>query len=1109
MSTKRLILLPAFFLMFALQLLAATAASASQTWDINTLSSSTVAPGATFRYLVEVRNIGDAPFEGENTTLIELPAGMTALEASIATYPAYDFIGMPCAVEGPNLVKCTDTESLSPRQGFHLIRLTVEVDAGVSPDTILTPHFTASGGGAPLTAQTDDPVLVSASPPGFGIDAADTQQLETDGSASTQAGGHPASTSVTIDFNTVTDPAPLKGIAFPVEPIKTVVTELAPGFTGSPATVGTCTAAQLANTTGFEPKSLCPTSSQIGTSIVRTNNDKGLNGTSIVGPTPVYNMVPPPGIPARFGFNISGTVTVLDASLRSDGDYGVTVTASNISEAFSVAGTTVTFWGQPSSPSHDLERACPGESQPYFGNNGPVCDSGAPATAFLRNPTSCTEPEETPPTTVSTASWVDPGDFDSTTLFNHESPAYPLTPDKWGPKVGIDGCAIVPLKGKLSAQPTSIDTTTSSGLAVHVEVPNLGYANPDGIASSDIRSVRVAFPEGMTVNPSQAEGLGACSPAQYASTRLEFHPDGLHGCPSDSKLGSVEVQTPVISETIPGDVYIAQPYDNPFGSLLALYVVLHNEQRGILVKLAGKVETDERTGQISASFDDLPQLPFSTFDFRFREGARAPLVTPAACGSYETVAEFTGHSDPDGPPLISKSSFEITRGIGGGPCPSGGLPPFKPGLIAGTVNNRAGSYSPFNLRLFRSDEEQEITHFSIKLPPGVIGKLAGVGTCSDATLEAAKAKMGAAELASPSCPASSLIGNSLAGAGVGSVQTYAPGRIYLAGPYNGAQHSIVAITAAKVGPFDLGTVIVRQALRIDPRTAEVFIDPTGSDPLPHIIKGITTHLRDIRAYVDRPEFVANPTSCRETSTASTLLGSGLDFSSAVDDLPVTVSTRFQAADCGALAFKPKLRLFTLGAHRRAGNPRFKAVLTMKPGEANIARAQVTLPKSEFLDNSHIRTICTRVQYAADNCPPGSIYGKSRAFTPLLDTPLEGPVYLRSSEHELPDLVAKLANRDVQIDLVGRVDSIGHGQIRNTFEAVPDAPVSRFVLEMQGGKKGLLENSANLCKGKHRAISAFDGQNGKVHDTRPLVRHDCGKGGGKGKKDGRGNRGAGR
>ncbi|HVY78594.1 MAG TPA: hypothetical protein VG898_08825 [Solirubrobacterales bacterium] len=477
------------------------------------------------------------------------------------------------------------------------------------------------------------------------------------------------------------------------------------------------------------------------------------------------------------------------------------------------------------------------------------------------------------------------------------------------------------------------------------------------------------------------------------------------------------------------------------------------------------------------------------------------MVSPQACGTYITQADFVPWSaaDPDNPTSAeiahAPSQFKVTRGVGGGPCPSGGIPPFKPGLIAGTINNAAGRFSPFNARLTRNDGEQQFTNFSIKLPPGLSGKLAGVPYCPDSAIEVAKAKTGTEELANPSCPAASEVGHTLVGAGVGSIQTYVPGKVYLAGPYNGSSLSVIAITSAVAGPFDLGTVVIRQALRVNPETGEVFIDPTGSDPLPHIIKGIPTKLRDIRVYVDRPEFTINPSSCKPTSTASTVLGSGLDFSSPLDDEPVTVSTRFQAADCAALPFKPKLTLSLKGGTRRGAHPALKAFLRMNGiGEAGIARAQVTLPRSEFIENAHFDTICTRAQFKllggnGEACPAGSIYGFARAKTPLLDEPLEGPIFLRSSEHELPDVVASLRGQQIDVHLIGRVDSV-KGQLRNTFETVPDAPVDWASFNFKGAKKGLFVNSTNLCRKPNRAEVSFDGQNGKAYDYRPAVKVKC-------------------
>ncbi len=762
---------------------------------------------------------------------------------------------------------------------------------------------------------------------------------------------------------------------------------------------------------------------------------------------------------------------------------------SNISQVVQFLSSTVTIWGTPGDPRHDDARgwACLYRSGEFGPCERPL---GLGEPAFLRMPVSCASPLDfgisLEPWNVPIGSVVDSASSQSPSLL---------------------GCNSVPFDPSIAAAATSKAAASPTGLSFDLEMPNHGLLNKDGIGEGQAKKVEVTLPEGMTVNPSQGEGLVGCSPAEYARETADSKP--REGCPDASKIGTVQIATPLLEEGLKGSLYVASPYDNPFGSLIALYMVAKIPERGVLIKQAGRVDPNPITGQLTTTFDDVPQLPFSSFHLEFRPGGRAPLVTPPACGEYEVVARFTPWSaqDPDNPApnqiITRTSTFTVERGVDGGACPGGGTPPFHPGLLAGTINNAAGHYSPFNVRLTRTDGEQEFTNFSIKLPPGVVGKLAGIPFCSDAAIVAAKRRTGptggAEELTSPSCPAASQVGRTLVGAGVGSLLTHVPGKLYMAGPYNGSSLSIVAITAAKVGPFDLGTVVVREALRINPETAEVFVDATGSDPIPHIVQGIPVHARDIRVYVDRSEFVLNPTSCDPTSTASTVLGSGLDFGSAADDSPVTVTTPFQAADCAALPFKPKLSMRLLGGTSRGANPKLRATLQMNGiGEAAIARASVVLPRSEFLDQSHIRTVCTRVQFNAgegngSQCPREAIYGYARAWTPILDEPVEGPVFLRSSSHQLPDLVAALRGSQINVNLVGRVDSFGKGRIRTTFETVPDAPVSKFVLEMQGGKKGLLQNSTDICIGRHLARAAFTGQNGKARTLHPQLKGDCGRG----------------
>ncbi|HXS34728.1 MAG TPA: hypothetical protein VN758_13235 [Solirubrobacterales bacterium] len=920
----------------------------------------------------------------------------------------------------------------------------------------------------------------------FGLNEFDVTFTNADGSTASQAGSHPYA--MTTSFNINTHPGPPPGNKPLVdEPIKDLVIGQVPGFTGvAKNAVPRCSSADFLTEVGPGGEAAaCADGSAVGIIEVHVGDRSGGQDFS----APIYNLIPSPHEAARLSFRVQGVVTTLDLGVSETPPYNVVATTNRISQVFEFQRAKVTIWGSPADPVHDGERGrC-------FRNNGESCPASIPVVPFLIAPRNCDGPLATG---WSADSWPHPGATMPSGAPNLTDPAWAtgqvLTHDAATPPApqGFSGCGRLDFSPTISAQPTTKAAGSPTGLDFSLNVNDEGLINPNGIAAADVRKAVVTLPEGFSVNPSIAEGLEVCSEADLArETALS---EAGAGCPNASKIGTVEVESPLIEENVNGALYQATPYENPFDSLVALYIVIKNPTLGIKVVQPLNVIPNPVTGQLTTVAEDLPQLPFSHFTLHFREGTRSPLASPPGCGTYN--AEATLYPSSGGAALTTTSAFEIIIGPESKPCPSGGLPPFKPGLVAGTLNNAAGRYSPFNVRLFRSDSEQEITHFSIKLPPGVIGKLAGIPFCPDTAIAAAKARTGPhggqEELDSPSCPAASQIGRTLVGSGVGSALAYAPGKLYLAGPYHGSAISLVAITAGVVGPFDIGTVVVREAFKIDPETAEVFLDATGSDPIPHIIKGIPVHLRDIRAYTDRPEFVMNPTGCERTSTASTLLGSGLDFGSEADDRPVTVSTPFQAADCAALAFKPKLSLKLKGGTARGQHPSFSATLRMKgTGESNIKRAQVTLPRSEFLEQAHIKTICTRVQFRAQACPAESIYGFAKATTPILDEPLSGPVYLRSSEHQLPDLVAELKNGQITVDLVGRVDSL-NGRIRNTFEAAPDAPVKSFTLTMQGGKKGLLVNSTNICTGKHKVIADFTAHNGKIANLRPELQAKCGK-----------------
>jgi hypothetical protein len=908
----------------------------------------------------------------------------------------------------------------------------------------------------------------------FGLEKFDVTFTNQDGTPAEQAGSHPFAMTTSFTLNN-------SGSDVDSE-IRNLVVEQIPGLVGDATAMPRCATAEFVNPPNAESE--CPNSTAVGVVGIALNSPFSFYSV------PVYNLEPPPGVPVRIGFVLLGVPTTVDVGVKKAPDYNVEASIVHISQVLEVFGSQLTLWGNPAAPVHDpLRGHClaleAGFLEPAFVSLGECPASLNDPKPFLTLPGSCTGPAAT---TYSIDSWQNPGVFVSGSSLTHDD-AEPPNP------LGFSGCEALPFTPQVSARPSTTSAESPTGLDFDLDFDQEGLTSEDGLAQSALKKAVVTLPEGVTINPSVGEGLGYCSPADYERESLDAAPG--QGCPDSSTIGTVHVDSPLLDEGIDGTLYLAQQDDpgttahgaeNPFDSLIAVYIVLRNPSQGILVKIPLKVEPDPKTGQLITTAEDLPQLPFSHFNLHFREGKRSPLVSPPACGSYDTVAKLTPWSDPASVRTLV-SSFEVTGGIGQGPCPPGGVPPFGPDFEAGSINNNAKAFSPFDMRLIRHDGEQDMTKFSSTLPPGVLGKLAGVDKCSDSAIAAAAAKTGREELASPSCPANSQIGHILAGAGVGPALTYVGGKIYLGGAYHGDPLSVVVITPAVAGPFDAGTVVTREALTLNPDTAEVEVDGAASDPIPHILKGIPLKVRDLQIYVDRPDFILNPTSCDPSSARATLFGSYLDVFSPSDDVPVKLSTRYQAANCLNLGFKPRLSLKLSGGARRGDHPALRAVVKARPGDANFGSAVVTLPRSAFLDQSHIRTICTRVQFAVEACPKGSIYGHAKAITPLLDEPVEGPVYLRSSNHKLPDLVAAL-HGIVDVNVVGRIDSF-RGGIRSSFETIPDAPVSKFVLTMQGGSKGLVVNSRNLCAGRNRAAARFVGQNGRPYDFTPVVKPSCG------------------
>jgi hypothetical protein len=647
------------------------------------------------------------------------------------------------------------------------------------------------------------------------------------------------------------------------------------------------------------------------------------------------------------------------------------------------------------------------------------------------------------------------------------------------PQVGCNQLEFTP---SLKAKPTTNVGDSPAGLEFGLHIPQ--NEDPDGLAEAHLRNLRAVLPDGLNLNPASADGLGSCSPQQIGlltpAGQLPAQFDGAHAhCPDSSKLGSLSVYAPAVGGALPGLVYLAAPHENPFGSLIALYLAIDDPQTGILVKVPVKVEPNPNTGQITTLVDNSVPLPFEDFEVELDQGPHAALRTPVSCGSFSTSSDLTPWSAPEGQDAHPSDSFEIVSGAGGGACVSSeAAAPSTPAFEAGTLEPKAGAYSPVVLKVTRQDGSQQLTGIDATLPKGLIARLAYTSYCSEPALAAAEGKSGRTEEAEPSCPTSSQVGTVQIASGAGPAPLHSQGNVYLTGPYKGGPIGLAIITPAVAGPFDLGNVVVRTAVRADRETAQVR---AVSDPIPHILQGIPLDLRQVKVVIDRPEYTLNPTSCDPMSVTGSI--------SLLSGQLAAVSNPFQVGGCTNLSFKPKLSVRLKGGTTRTKHPALTTTLTFpKGGGANVARASVALPHAEFLDQSNIRTICTRAQFAADACPAQAAYGSARAMTPLLDRPLEGKVYLRSSSHKLPDLVVALRGQ-IEIDLVGQIDTL-NGGIRATFASVPDAPVSSFTLKMEGGEKGLLQNSTNICRGRHRAIVKFDGQNGKTADQQPLIQAGC-------------------
>ena len=1062
----------------------------------------------------ELGNVGDVQAEGWPTVEFDLPTGFTF----VASDDGGGF-GWTCTPAGsPQTVTCGNPFAalfsfMWPKPntfvgavGPQKVIFTVDVAPG-TPEGVHPVQIRASGTGAPSTTTVDYGIRVADSPLGFGADPSSVAAgtFDASGDPFTQAGGHPHK--ATLEFSLVkkfTEPVTPDDWPYSLLPLgymKDSVVDLPAGFVGNPQVLPTCTKSEVADFA-------CPPATQIGVARVE-NVAAPMNQLP-----PIYNVVPSKNTPAQFAFNPAGSgIVVMTPVLRSDGDWGLSMHSTDITQANPLFSTRVTLWGVPSDPSHDIQRcAIPshvGEACPGHAANGNVIEPGAhdptaspvPPRPFLSNPTRCTgEPEVTK---IHMASWEDPASFASDgdpdlmdpNWQNYEAEAPAVT-----------GCEKLSFIPQISLVPTTTQADAPTGLDVEIETPQ--NESPGGLATAHLKDVTVTLPEGMAVNPSSADGLGSCSRDQIGLVSMPGSAPAFDrfagSCPQSSKIGSVVIDTPLLADPLEGSVYVAQQADNPFGSLFALYFEI--EGPGLRIKLAGEVKTNPNTGQIETSFLNNPQLPFETMTVSLKGGPRAPLSNPATCGTHTATSAMTPWSGTG--PVVLSDSFTID-------CPSnaGG---FDPGFSAGSTNPIAGAFSPFAMRVSR-DGGKELGRINVALPKGALAALKSVGVCSEAQLASAAAKSGHATQAGAACPVSSQVGTATVGAGAGPSPFYptlpgtnVSGRVFLTAPHTNTQFALAGARQAAyglaievpavAGPFDLGTVLVRAAIYVDPTTAQITV---LSDTMPRILAGVPLNTRDVRVNIDRAKFATTPTSCRASEVVGDIR--------AQDNTTVVRKARYQVGDCAALPFKPRLALRLTGRKqtRTGKHPGVRAVVRQTGvGEAAIKHAAVRLPKTLALDPDNAQSLC---EFEAgtkpdleNHCPKGSIVGRARAVSPLLKRPLAGNVYFVKNVRRnargnlirtLPMIVAALRG-EIAVNLKGESSTTRAGNLVNTFANVPDAPVSRFNLNIKGGRNGILtvtrttRANINLCTSRQVAKADMNGHNGKTHDTNIRIKTPC-------------------
>jgi hypothetical protein len=1061
-STKRPLVLVFALVLAIFAFSASQAIAASPWWLVQSNSSPTyLPPGGTGKIVVTVENLGDAIVNGAASPVTitdRLPAGVvaTAVSGSAGSGQIEQGFRGPdtCVpVSESSEVSCTweEAENLQPYESMHVV-IAVKAAVGGGGESVVS----VSGGNAPgVTVQR--PVAVSGAPTPFGLEsfemAAEEEGGVGGGGLDTQAGSHPFQLTSALTLNQTA--APLQ----PPAQLKDLAVALPAGLVGNATSFPQCSEAQFSTVFG-ENINECLDNTVVGVASVTLAVNVNVSGHPLreTFVRPLFNLAPGVETPARFGFEVEKVPVTLDASVRTGGDYGVTVSSENTSELASLQAVDVTFWGVPGDARHDNARGWNCLEDNFAIHYGGSCALGeTQPPPLLTLPTSCTGPLQSSVLLTSWPTRETPGG-----LTNEPFPSAEAMP-------GLTGCEQLPFTPTLNVTPeTQTPATratpaqsaptqtanTPTGLGADIQIPSI--ESPESLSEANLQRAAVTLPEGVTVNPAAANGLGACTPEE-----IGLHNANPAACPESSKLGTAEAISPDLKTPLAGNVYVAQQNNNPFGSLLAVYLVVEGE--GVLVKLAGEVHLDPTTGQITTTFDNVPQQDVTQIKLNLFSGTRAALITPPGCGTYTTTSQLTPYSST----LAAEptSPFQITS------CPARA---FNPTFTAGTTATQAGAYSPFTLTFARQDSEQNLSSIEQTLPPGLLAKLAGVPRCGET-----QANEGA-------CPQASQIGTVTVAAGVGSEPLYVSGTIYLTGPYNNGPFGIAVEVPAIAGPFDLDEngrpVVVRGSIRINPRTAQASV---VSNAFPTILQGIPLNVKTVNVTLDRRGFTFNPTSCNAMALTGAI--------SSTAGATAAVSNSFQAVNCASLPFKASFTASTAGRASKAGGASLTVKIASKGGpgtsgeEANIRSVKVDLPKQLPSRLTTLQKACTATQFEANpaGCPKESDVGTATANTPVLAVALTGPAYLVSHGGEaFPDLEILLQGEGVKLVLDGNT-LIKKGITSSTFRTVPDAPISSFELKLPAGKYSILGANVpqkarySLCGQALSMPTAITGQNGAV------------------------------